>query len=373
MHVIRPRRSSLTLVLCAVVVWAGLGIAPRAQSAVVPGASWERVTSVDAAGWSSTGLKAARDYSTTIKTAAVMVVQGGHVIDEWGETSRHYNIHSIRKSLLSALYGIHVYDGRIDLTRTLRGLGINDNAPSLSDVELGATLHDVIKARSGVYHPALYETAAMAAARPPRGSHAPGTFWSYNNWDFNVAGFIFERLTKTNLFRDFEERIARPIGMEDFGLTDTAYVGGADSVYPAYPFRLTARDMARFGLLFLRNGAWGWRRDRAGAVGEGVGDELLRFRRGRRLRLHVVGRRRRQAPSRRNASRRRLLGARGRRALHPRHPATRPGHRPPREHRHSRTVGVGPGIRAAGATDSRRATLTPVSAGVRGSACRQGR
>ena len=245
--------------LCAVVVWAGLGIAPRAQSAVVPGASWERVASVDAAGWSSTGLKAARDYSTTIKTAAVMVVQGGRVVDEWGETTTRYNIHSIRKSLLSALYGIHVHDGRIDLTRTLRELGISDNAPSLSDVELGATLHDVIKARSGVYHPALYETAAMAAARPPRGSHAPGTFWYYNNWDFNVAGFVFERLTKTNLFRDFEERIARPIGMEDFRLTDTAYVGGADSVYPAYPFRLTARDMARFGLLFLRNGAWGWR------------------------------------------------------------------------------------------------------------------
>ena len=31
---------------------------------------------------------------------------------------------------------------------------------------------------------------------------------------------------------------------------------GADSVYAAYPFRMTARDMARFGLLFLRQGSW---------------------------------------------------------------------------------------------------------------------
>ena len=44
--------------------------------------------------------------------------------------------------------------------------------------------------------------------------------------------------------------------MQDFRLEDCAYVTGPDSVYPAYPFRLTARDMARFGLLFLNNGNW---------------------------------------------------------------------------------------------------------------------
>ena len=80
------------------------------------------------------------------------------------------------------------------------------------------------------------------------------TFWYYTNWDFNVLGTSFER-TK-DLFRGFKARIADPIGMEDFRLEDTEYVGGADSVYPAYPFRLTARDMARFGLLFLRGGRW---------------------------------------------------------------------------------------------------------------------
>jgi CubicO group peptidase (beta-lactamase class C family) len=226
---------------------------------VFPGRHWEKVASPESAGWSSEGLRAAREYSATIKTAAVMIVTGGRVLDEWGETATRYNVHSIRKSLLSALYGIHVADGTIDLSLTLEQLGIDDNAPSLTPTEKQATIHDLLKARSGVYHPALYETPAMAAARPPRGSHAPGTFWYYNNWDFNALGAIFERLTKTNLFQEFERRIAQPIGMEDFRLEDTAYVSGADSVYPAYPFRLTARDMARFGLLFLRNGRWGWR------------------------------------------------------------------------------------------------------------------
>jgi CubicO group peptidase (beta-lactamase class C family) len=259
MNTLKTRASWARVVTLLAVLCVGLVAVASAQGPVYPGASWERVASPESAGWSSDGLRAARDYSATIKTSAVMIVQGGRVVDEWGETATRFNIHSIRKSLLSALYGIHVFDGRIDVTQTMGQLGIDDNAPSLTAIEKGATVHDLLKARSGIYHPALYETPAMAAARPPRGSHAPGTFWYYNNWDFNALGFIFEHLTKANLFRDFEERIAKPIGMEDFRLADTAYVGGADSVYPAYPFRLTARDMARMGLLFLRNGKWGWR------------------------------------------------------------------------------------------------------------------
>ena len=42
---------------------------------------------------------------------------------------------------------------------------LDDDPPALTQVEKGATVHDLLAARSGVYHPALYETDAMAAAR----------------------------------------------------------------------------------------------------------------------------------------------------------------------------------------------------------------
>jgi CubicO group peptidase (beta-lactamase class C family) len=221
-----------------------------------PGTSWERWHAPEQLGWSREKLAAAREYATTIHTAAVMVIVDGQVLDEWGETATRFNVHSIRKSFLSALYGIHVSAGRINLSATLEELGIDDNEPSLTFEEQQATVGDLLKARSGVYHAALYETVVARARRPPRGSHAPGTFWYYNNWDFNVLGTIFERQTKTNLFAEFKARIAEPLGMEDFRLEDCTYVTGAASVYPAYPFRMTARDMARFGLLFLRAGVW---------------------------------------------------------------------------------------------------------------------
>jgi hypothetical protein len=57
-------------------------------------------------------------------------------------------------------------------------------------------------------------------------------------------------------FDAFEREIARPIGMQDYRPTDGQYVTGAASVYPAYPFKMSARDLARFALLYLHNGRW---------------------------------------------------------------------------------------------------------------------
>lgn len=221
-----------------------------------PGESWDRAAAVERYGWSAAKLWEARDYSASIGSAAVMIVEDGLVIDEWGETARKFNVHSIRKSFLSALYGIHVKEGLICLDKTLAELGIDDNEPALTPVEKKATVADLLKARSGVYHPALYETPAMKAMRPPRGSHAPGTFWYYNNWDFNVLGTIFERETGTRIFEELKIHIADPLQMQDYAPEDGQYFTGPDSIHPAYPIRMTARDMARFGLLFLREGEW---------------------------------------------------------------------------------------------------------------------
>ena len=223
----------------------------------VPQRSWRKSPSPEVAGWSVAKLKAAREFSETLDTAALMIVQDGMVIDEWGPTALPLKCHSVRKSLLSALFGPHVEAGTIDLDRTLAEMGIDDSEPSLTSAERQVRIRDLLTARSGVYHPALYETKAMAAARPKRGSHDPDTFWYNNNWDFNASGHLFENLTGRSIFEEFEDRIAGPLGMEDFDRTrHTRYVTGNDSVHPAYPFQLNTRDLARFGLLFLRDGRW---------------------------------------------------------------------------------------------------------------------
>ncbi|MEO2022915.1 MAG: amidohydrolase family protein [Pirellulaceae bacterium] len=243
------------LLFIILVCWPGF--APVHAADRYPGREWSRLDSPEQAGWSSEKLQQARELSGTLDTAALMIVHNGVVVDEWGTTALPLNCHSIRKSLLSLVYGPHVAAGTISLDKKLAELGIDDNEPSLTEAEQQATLGDLLKARSGVFHPALYETAAMAAKRPQRGSHPPGTFWYYNNWDFNAACSIFENLTGGSLFEEFERRLAGPLQMQDFVRTrHTRYVTGEDSVHPAYPFQLSARDLARVGLLALRAGKW---------------------------------------------------------------------------------------------------------------------
>jgi CubicO group peptidase (beta-lactamase class C family) len=188
-----------------------------------------------------------------------MIVQGGAVIDEWGDIDKKIDAYSIRKSLLSSLYGVYSAEGVIDVNQTLEQLGIDDSPDPLTKAEKQARVVDLLRARSGVYHAVDFETELMKKNRPARGSHAPGTFWYYNNWDFNVVGAIFEKKMGMKMGDAFYQRIAQPIGMEDFQPGDVFYFGGPLSVYPADHFEITARDMARFGLLYLRHGRWNGR------------------------------------------------------------------------------------------------------------------
>lgn len=238
---------------------AGQSVAASTNSPdTFPGESWQNVTTPEKAGWSKEKLAAARQFAETdsIHTSAVMIVQSGQVVDQWGDCDKKIDAYSVRKSLISALYGIYSSEGVIDINETLEHLGIDDSPDSLTKEEKQARVVDLLRARSGVYHLVDFETASMTKNRPPRGSHAPGTFWYYNNWDFNVLGTIFEKKAGLKIGQAFYERIAKPIGMQDFRPNDVFYFGGPASIHPTYHFEITARDLARFGLLYLHHGRW---------------------------------------------------------------------------------------------------------------------
>jgi CubicO group peptidase (beta-lactamase class C family) len=244
------RALRMVAVICALLAAQVAAAADR-----FPEATWELVDP-EVAGWSKSKLAKAEEWSRHMASTAVMIVHRGAVIAEWGDTSAKTPLASVRKSLLSALIGKAVERGEMNLSQSIGALGIDDNEPSLTAEEKGATVRDLLMSRSGIYHAALYETAAMAAQRPRRHSHKPGTFWYYNNWDFNTLGTIYEHAVRSSIFDAFEREIARPIGMQDYRPSDGEYFMGAASVYPAYPIRMSARDLARFALLYLRKGRW---------------------------------------------------------------------------------------------------------------------
>ena len=241
------------------VLWVSLTFGSAAEVLALddrfPAASWEHIDP-DVAGWSREKLAKAEAWSQRIGSTAVMVVHHGAVVGQWGDVAARTPLASVRKSLLSALIGNAVGRGQIDLAQPIGALGIDDNEPALTPEERTAKVRDLLQARSGIYHAALYESAGMAAQRPPRFSHKPGTFWYYNNWDFNTLGTIYERAVRSSIFDAFEREIAKPIGMQDYSPSDGEYVTGAASVHPAYPIKMSARDLARFALLYLHKGRW---------------------------------------------------------------------------------------------------------------------
>jgi len=221
-----------------------------------PGTHWQQLQAPEAAGWSVDKLAEAKAYAEKISSTSVLIVQHGIIVVAWGDVTHPSNLHSARKSLLNSLIGIAVAEHKIDLDATMAKLGIDDMPPVLTEAEKQAKVRDLLEARSGVYHLAAYETEGMKEKRPERGSHPAGSFWYYNNWDFNVLGAIYEKAEGTAIFDAFDAKIAQPIGMEDFSPRQGRYVTSKDSKYPAYLFDVSARDLARFALLFSRGGRW---------------------------------------------------------------------------------------------------------------------
>ncbi len=234
-------------------------VPPRANpsSERFPGRGWKHITREEQAHWSTDKLAVARRYAESLHDSSVVIEQGGRVVEEWGDAAKKITTFSVRKSLISALYGIYSAEGVIDIHETLAQAGVDDQPSPLTGEERQARIVDLLRARSGVYHAVDFETDYQRKTRPARGSHPPGSFWFYNNWDFNVLGTIFEKKTGLKIGEAFYRRIAKPIGMEDFKPSDVYYVGnGTTSQHPAYMFEMTARDMARFGQLYLAKGRW---------------------------------------------------------------------------------------------------------------------
>lgn len=202
----------------------------------------------------------------------MIILIDGEVIFEFGNTNKKHLIHSIRKCLLNSLFGIAIDQGVIDTSMTLRQLGIQD-VHTLTDSELNSRIADLLKSKSGIYHPAAAMSTGMINSLPERNSYKPGEYHYYNNWDFNTLGAILEQQTGESIYEMFLNKIAKPIGMLDY---DGKYVeidGEAENVkmpmtdgfyqyelskskYPAYHFRMSTRDLALYGQLYLNNGIW---------------------------------------------------------------------------------------------------------------------
>ena len=209
------------------------------------------------------------DRTRLRRTRAIVVVQGGRIVAEryaagFGDQSRLAGW-SMTKSVLSALIGLLVADGRL----SLRDQNLLP-AWRPPDPRAQITLEDLLRMRSGLRFSEVYtdlssdvvemlfnqsDAAAYASSRPL--SAPPGTVWSYSSGTSNILSAIARRVVGEEDYPGWPYRsLFAPIGMSSALLEpDSAgtFVGSS--------FMLaTARDWARFGQLYLQDGTWDGRR-----------------------------------------------------------------------------------------------------------------
>ena len=212
----------------------------------------------------------AEEFLASTETTAFLVVHNGKLVFErYGlghDDSSVENTFSVSKSLTSAMVGLAADDGVLALgdpiTEYLPELGERDErftmitVGNLLDMNSGITYSRKIKFPIVnnddpliYYHPDL-ESVVLERTEIER---APGPF-KYNNYNTPLLGLILRRTTGLTVSEYFEHRVWRPMGAAHAAgwTTDKAGFERMES-----GFHARARDLARFGLLYLNEGRTG--------------------------------------------------------------------------------------------------------------------
>jgi CubicO group peptidase (beta-lactamase class C family) len=211
-----------------------------------------------------------------------LVLRGGVVVAEWGDTARADMTFSIAKSYLSILAGLAWDRGLIGDPHEKVRLRVEDGGfdPPHND---GITWQHLLQQTSeweGVLwgKPDQIDRNRTVGGRPsaaPKGSHrdlrAPGEFWEYNDVRVNRLSLALLRIWRRPLPGVFRELVMEPIGAS----ADWEWQGYRNSYVEIDGHRvqsvaggghwgggvfISARDQARIGLLVLHRGLWGSRR-----------------------------------------------------------------------------------------------------------------
>ncbi len=205
--------------------------------------------------WDNEKIQRVIEYAKEIGTYALVIQTDGQIIVSEGNIDKVSRVHSIRKAIIGALVFQNL--DTINLNATLKDMEIQDFPISLTELQRQTKVLHLLKSTSGINHPTGSQIGKMQEDRDlllGNEPNIPGTKWAYNNWDYNVLTTILEEQTGKSTLDLFEKGIAVPLEINDFEViyrSDTTL-----SKHAKAGFRLSTRDMAKFGQLFLNKGKW---------------------------------------------------------------------------------------------------------------------
>jgi CubicO group peptidase (beta-lactamase class C family) len=216
--------------------------------------------------------RSTEEFLAETETVGLMVVKDGRVRIEryWlgQDATMPWTSFSVVKSMVSALIGIALQDRLIDsIDRDLTHY-LPELKASAFD---GVSIRTVLQMSSGMrwnenygdpdaeitrYGIAMDGGSLDAIAVQSVREYAPDTHFRYNSMETHVLGMLLVKIARCSLSDLLREKIWNPCGMEDdafFGIDGKGMEGAAGGLCA------TLRDYAKFGQLYLDEGACGGR------------------------------------------------------------------------------------------------------------------
>jgi CubicO group peptidase (beta-lactamase class C family) len=204
-------------------------------------------------------------------TLSLLIVKGGDILHERYAPGVNMKTRtrtwSTAKSIAVTLIGMLVDQGRLSLDEPLGFDWLPEIASKESDPRAAITLRHVLNMSSGLYpvdnRGLEYATGSGLAYWAGTSSiegmrnrglvRTPGTYWDYENYDTLLAVYAMKRVLGDEDYRTFPRKaLLDRIGMRNT-LVSTDRFG--DFILSSQVYT-NARDLARFGLLYLRDGVW---------------------------------------------------------------------------------------------------------------------
>ena len=207
-------------------------------------------------------LRALNESFVDTEITSSIIVKDGKIINEYYKDGYDENsifpIHSCSKSITSAVFGIAKDQGRFDNLDEL----ISNYFPQINEMESNykkeITIRHLLTHTSGIksteddWYTWRASSNWIDYVLNSNMEYKPGTTFDYSTGNTHLLSAIIQSRVRKTLYEYGKENLFDLIGMEsircqedDQGISD----GGNG-------FTLTARDMARFGLLYVNNGEW---------------------------------------------------------------------------------------------------------------------
>ncbi len=233
-----------------------------------PGEDW-RQTSPEAQGIDSAKLEAAVSYledncgSDGVKE--LVIIRNGCMIWKGTDIDKVHGVWSLTKSFTSTVLGLLIDDGKATLDTLAK-----DYVPSMTRTYPDVTLRHFTTMTSGYYAvgdktSGSYKHGPSSTPFTPADTplfSPPGSRYAYWDSAMNQFANVLTRIAGEPIEELFKRRIADRIGMNrakwdwgDFGKIDGIVVNGGSGNSNKHMF-ISARELARFGHLFLNRGKW---------------------------------------------------------------------------------------------------------------------